>query len=34
MPQLPVAKIDELIGKRIQTKRKEMGKLSEKINIS
>lgn len=38
MPQLPVVKVDELIGKRIQLKRKEKGysadKLSEMIGIS
>lgn len=38
MPQLPVAHIDALIGKRIQQKRKEMGysaeKLSKKIDLS
>lgn len=38
MPQLPVAKIDEMIGKRIQLKRKEKGysadRLSEQVGIS
>lgn len=38
MPQLPAVKIDEMIGKRIQLKRKEKGysadKLSEMVGIS
>ncbi|OOR89952.1 transcriptional regulator [Moraxella caviae] len=38
MPKPPAAKVDELIGKRIQSKRKEKGysadKLSEMIGIS